>query len=88
MKRIVIGSVLMITGVIITLSLIITATFYVPNITQWRGSKLWFVIFGAKDLETSQSLFVGEPFTIGLILFIVGLIILAVEYFSTNKKIK
>lgn len=50
MKRIVIGSVLMITGVIITLSLIITATFYVPKITEWRGSKLWFAIFGAKDL--------------------------------------
>ncbi len=42
MKRAVIGSVFMVSGLLITSSLLITATFYVPMITQWRGSKLWF----------------------------------------------
>ena len=85
-KRTIIGSVLMITGAIITLSLIITATLYVPRITEWRGSKLWFVIFGAKDLgDTAQSLSVGVPFVVGLILFIIGLIILAIEYFNKDN---
>lgn len=86
MKRTVIGSVLFITGTIINLSLIITATFYVPKITQWRGSKLWFAIFGAKDLGSGvQSLSVGLPFKIGLLLFIIGFIILVIEYFSVKK---
>ncbi|WP_055668606.1 hypothetical protein [Desnuesiella massiliensis] len=86
MKRTIIGSVLMITGVIISLSLIITATLYIPKITQWRGSKLWFAIFGAKDLgDTVQSLSVGIPFIIGLALFLIGLSILAIEYFSVKK---
>lgn len=86
MKRTIIGSVIMITGAIISLSLIVIATFYVPNITQWRGSKLWFAIYGAKDLgATGQSLSVGVPFTVGLMLFIIGLIILAIEYFSVKK---
>lgn len=86
MKRTIIGSVLMITGAIISLSLIIIATFYVSNITEWRGSKLWLAIYGAKDLGTTvQSLSVGIPFTVGLILFIIGLIILTIEYFSVKK---
>lgn len=86
MKRTIIGTVLMITGAIISLSLIIIATFCVPNITEWRGSKLWFAIFGAKDLgATVQSLSVGVPFLVGLILFIIGLIILTIEYFSVKK---
>lgn len=85
MKRTVIGSIFMTIGAIITLSLIIIAAHYVPVITEWRGSKIWFVIFGAKDLGSmAQSLFVGIPFTIGLILFAVGLIILIVEYFNKN----
>lgn len=86
MKRTIIGSVLLISGLLITLSLIITATVYVPKITEWRGSKLWFAIFGASDLgSTAQSLTVGVPFMIGLLLFIVGLLILIIEYFNKNN---
>jgi hypothetical protein len=86
MKRTIIGSVLLISGLLITLSLIITATLYVPKITEWRGSKLWFAIFGASDLgSTVQSLTVGVPFMIGLLLFIVGLLILIIEYFNKNS---
>lgn len=73
----------MFTGAIVTLSLIITAALYVPNINQWRGSKLWFEIFGAQDMgATVQSLSVGIPFIIGLILFAIGLNILTIEYFK------
>ncbi|MBP1756812.1 MAG: hypothetical protein H6Q59_3210 [Firmicutes bacterium] len=86
MKRTIIGSVLMFSGVLITLSLIITATFYIPHINTWRGSKLWFAIFGASDMGFGvQSLSVGLPFVIGLILFAVGLLILVIEYFDKNR---
>jgi glucose-6-phosphate-specific signal transduction histidine kinase len=90
MKKTIIGSVFMITGMIITLSLIITASLYVPTITEWRGTKLWFVIFGSKCMGSSvQSLCCGTPFVIGMILFITGFIILVVEYFNKeNSKIK
>lgn len=84
MKRTIIGSVIMITGAIITLSLVIIAVPYASKITEWRGSKLWFTIFGAKDLANSQSLSMGLPFTIGIILFIIGLIILVMEYFNKD----
>lgn len=88
MKRTIIGSVFMITGVIITLSLIIVATQYVSQITMWRGMKLWFIIFGARDLgDATQSLSLGVPFAIGLILFIGGLLILIVEYFSEDNTV-
>lgn len=86
MKRTIIGSTFMLSGVIITVGLIITAGLYVPSITQWSGSKLWYAIFGAKQYgsEVVQSLFLGGPFIVGVILSIIGFIILAIEYF--NKK--
>ncbi|MFZ5989307.1 MAG: hypothetical protein ACOYWZ_19605 [Bacillota bacterium] len=41
MKRTVIGGIIMLSGVLITLSIIITAALYAPNITTWSGdSKL------------------------------------------------
>lgn len=85
MKRVIIGSIFMLTGLIATLSLIIMAALYVPSITQWRGSKLWYAIFGAKDLGYTQSLSVGVPFVVGLILLLAGIIILSIEYFSKDK---
>lgn len=86
MKRTVIGSVFMVSGIFVTLSLIVIATFYVPEITQWRGSKLWFAIFGANDMGNAvQSLSVGIPFIIGIILFVMGLLILLIEYFKKDR---
>lgn len=84
MRKIIIGSVFFISGVITSLSIIISAAFYATNITEWRGSKLWFAIFGAYDMEASQSLNLGLPFTIGLVLFTMGLIILLKEYFNKS----
>lgn len=84
MKRIIIGSVIMITGVIIDLSLIITASFYVLGMTKWGGFTLWSAIFGSQDSVNRLSL--RAPFIIGLIIFVIGLIILGTEYFGADKK--
>lgn len=83
MKKTIIGSVLMLSGVLIITGIIIAASLYVPSLTSWSGSKLWFAIFGAKQYgnEAVQSLFLGVPFIVGLILFAAGLIILIKEYF-------
>jgi hypothetical protein len=82
MKRTIIGGTIMLSGVLTILSVIIAAAICVPSITSWRGSKLWFAIFGAKQYgnEAVQSLFLGVPFIIGLVLAIIGLIILVREY--------
>lgn len=84
MKKTIIGGIIMLSGVLTTLSMIITAAIYVPNITTWSGSKLWYAIFGAKQYgsEVVQSLFLGVPFVLGLVLTVIGLIILVKEYFS------
>ncbi|WP_213996140.1 hypothetical protein [Tepidanaerobacter syntrophicus] len=68
------------------MTLIMAAAFYAPSITAWSGSKLWYAIFGGKQYgnEVVQSLFLGVPFIIGIILSIIGLVILAVEY--SNKE--
>jgi len=87
MKKAIIGSVIMLSGVIITMSIIIVAALYLPNITGWSGSKLWYAIFGAKQYgnEVAQSLFLGVPFVIGIIFVALGLIILAVEFLKKEK---
>lgn len=87
MKRTIIGSVFMLSGIIVSISVIITAALYVPSITAWSGSKLWYAIFGAKQYgnEVVQSLFIGAPFVIGIILAVIGLIMLVVEYCSKEN---
>ena len=87
MKKTVIGGIIMLSGVLTTLCIILSAAIYTPNITSWSGSKLWFAIFGAKKYgnEVIQSLFLGTPFVIGIILAIIGLIILGKEYFNDDK---
>lgn len=86
-KKTVIGGTLVLSGVLVTVGIIATAGIYATNLTSWSGSKLWFAIFGAKQYgnEAIQSLFLGTPFIIGIILAIVGLIIMGKEYFSEDK---
>lgn len=86
MKKTMIGSVFMLSGIIITMSIIIAAAVYVPSITSWSGSKLWYAIFGEKPYGSvvGQSLLLGFPFVIGFILGITGLVILLLQY--SNKK--
>lgn len=86
MKRTIIGSVLLLSGTLISLSLIIIATFYVFKINEYRGTKIWFIIFGARDLgRSAQSLNIGIPFVVGLILFGLGFLILLIEYFKKDQ---
>ena len=84
MKRTIIGGIILLTGTMISLAILIAAASYTPSITTWQGSKFWFAIFGTNDFGNEvvvESLFLGLPFIMGIILFILGLIILGMEYF-------
>jgi hypothetical protein len=85
-KKTLIGGIIMFTGALISLAILIAAVLYVPSITSWQGSQLWYAIFGAKQYgnEVVQSLFLGFPFIVGIILFVLGLIVLVVEYFNKD----
>ena len=86
MKRTVIGGFLMFGGLFITLTIIVVAATYIPSITSWSGSKLWYAIFGGIQYgnEVVQSLFLGFPFVVGVLLSILGLAILVMEYFDKS----
>lgn len=92
MKRTVIGGFIMIGGIFTTLTIILMAVMYMPSMTSWTGSQLWYAIFGEKRRqygigiggEAVQSLFLGFPFVVGLLLTILGLVILAKEYFDKS----
>ncbi|WP_374017452.1 hypothetical protein ABU162_25390 [Paenibacillus thiaminolyticus] len=85
MKKLLIGSVILFNGTMICLTLIILAALYSSSIDTWRGTKFWFAIFGATDISNAQSLFLGVPFVIGLMLFFFGLLVLIIEYFKKNN---
>ena len=88
MKRTIIGGFIMIGGIFTTLTIILMAMMYMPSMTSWNGSQLWYAIFGGKQYgignEAVQSLFLGFPFIVGLLLTILGLVILAMEYFDKS----
>lgn len=87
MKRTLIGGFIMFGGLFITLTIILAATIYIPNMNSWSGSQLWYAIFGGEQYENDeavQSLFLGFPFVIGILLSILGLVILVMEYFETS----
>jgi len=89
MKRTVIGGFIMIGGIFTTLTIILMAMMYMPSMTSWTGSQLWYAIFGEKrqygfGSAAVQSLFLGFPFVVGLLLTILGLVILAKEYFDKS----
>lgn len=89
MKRILIGGFIMLGGLLVTLTIILSGSIYATSITEWSGkSKLWFAIFGTKQYgdEVVQSLFLGIPFIAGILLTIVGFVILAYEYYKTFQE--
>lgn len=89
MQRTVIGGFLFLGGLIMSMGIILSATIYIPQVTSWYGeSQLWFSIFGEEsfDGETVQSLFLGFPFVVGIILAVVGLAILGYEYYNSFAK--
>jgi hypothetical protein len=87
-KRTIIGGLLLINGTLICLAILILAALHVPSITTWRGSKLWFAIFGTSEPlgnnEEVNSLFLGFPFIVGTVLFALGLIVLVVEFLKKD----
>lgn len=85
MKRIIIGAISAVLGTISMLTILICAFNRMTEIHQYRGNILWFTIYGASDLPNSNSLFAGIPFTIGAVLFLIGLIILTIEYVRADK---
>ncbi|RTR26746.1 hypothetical protein EKG37_20795 [Robertmurraya yapensis] len=91
MKRTIIGGFIMLGGLLVTLAIILSGSIYATSITAWSGkSKLWYAIFGEKqygeEVEAIQSLFLGFPFIIGVLLTILGLTILGYEYYKTFKQ--
>ncbi|MEK4509735.1 hypothetical protein EJP82_27690 [Paenibacillus anaericanus] len=88
MKKTIIGITFIAIGTAICLRIITLASELFPTVDVWRGTKLWFAIFGAMDLSNEQSLFLGAPFVLGVILFFLGLLILIVEYFNLPNKVK
>ena len=87
MNRIFIGGFVMLSGLLLTVGIIIAGAIYAPHINAWSGSKIWFAIFGGKQFgdEPVDSLFLGIPFVIGIILSLLGFIILAYEYYKIFK---
>lgn len=86
MKRSIIGGFIMLSGLLVTLTIILSGTIYATHMTAWSGkSKLWHAIFGAKQYgdEVVQSLFLGFPFMLGVFFTLLGLIILVIEYYKT-----
>lgn len=85
MNKIFIGGFAMLSGLLLTVGIIIAGSIYAPHINAWDGSRLWFAIFGGKQYgeDIVDSLFLGFPFAIGVILSLLGFIILAYEYYKT-----
>ncbi|MDN3015691.1 hypothetical protein PH210_05640 [Paenibacillus sp. BSR1-1] len=79
----------MLGGLLVTLSMVFVGAIYATSITQWSGkSKLWFAIFGAKQYgeEAVDTLFLGIPFILGVLITLIGLLILGYEYYKSFKK--
>ena len=77
----------MLSGIFVTVGIIIAGAIYAPHINAWSGSKLWFAIFGDRQPgdEFVDSLFLGFPFVIGVILTLLGFVVLAYEYYKTYQ---
>lgn len=89
LKRVIIGAFISLCSAIIDAAIIITAGIYSSSLTSWSGkSKFWYAIFGAQRYgnEANLSLNLGELFIIASILFVLGIIIMIIELFNTDKK--
>ncbi|MDR2899833.1 MAG: hypothetical protein LBU94_05935 [Clostridiales bacterium] len=91
MKRIIIGAVLLVSGLFTALSIVSYAMDYLPHITTWLNSypsKLFFLIFAGQSMfnDGTDGLGLGLFFSAGIFLAIMGLVILLREYFSKESK--
>ena len=90
MKRTIIGTVLLLSGIIVVMFIILIASLALPYLTAWSNtapSKLFFLIFAGKSQfsDGADGLGLGLLFVFGTVLIILGLIILALEYLKKDK---
>ncbi|EXG83303.1 hypothetical protein [Saccharibacillus sacchari] len=87
MKKIIIGSVLTLAGTWIVGFIFIAAVLFVPNMSSWDGTRVWYAIFGGGPYEADlkQSMALGLPFAIGVLMFAAGIVILAIEFFRPES---
>jgi len=92
MKKTIIGIALLASGIATNLFLISSALQYLPNLKAWSTtypSKLFFLIFAGQSRfnDGADGLALGLFFIFGVALIVLGIIILAVEYFKKDKSI-
>lgn len=83
MKKTIIGCVLTLAGTWIVGCIFIAAVLFVPHMSSWDGTRVWYAIFGGGPYEADlkQSMALGLPFAIGVLMFAGGILILAIEFF-------
>lgn len=88
MKKTIIGSVLTLAGTWIVGCIFVAAVLFVPNMSTWDGTRVWYAIFGGGPYEADlkQSMALGLPFAIGVLMFAAGILILVIEYFRTEPR--
>ncbi|NGZ75657.1 hypothetical protein [Saccharibacillus alkalitolerans] len=88
MKKVIIGSVLTLAGTWITGCIFVAAALFVPNLSSWEGTRVWYAIFGSGPYEADlkQSMALGLPFAVGVLMFAFGIVILAVEFFRPEER--
>lgn len=75
MKKTIIVSVIFLSGISMSMSILLAAVFLTPTVGSWSGSRLLTVI-SVKEL--------GLPFTLGILLCLLGFVILLIEYFRNR----
>ncbi|MDO3410850.1 hypothetical protein QWJ34_13845 [Saccharibacillus sp. CPCC 101409] len=87
MKKTVIGGVLTLAGAWLTGCIFVAAALFVPNMSTWQGTRLWYAIYGSGTYESviKQSMALGVPFTAGVLMFALGLVVLGIEYFRPEE---
>lgn len=75
MKKALIGSSFLLSGIFVTMSILITGVILETTVGSWSGSRLMTTI-SVKELTL--------PFVIGIMFCLIGLLILIIELF-TNK---
>jgi len=89
MKKTIIGIALLFNGITTISFLILSAVQYLPYLSAWSNSypsKLFFLIFAGRSRfnDGADGFALGLFFVFGIALIILGLIILAIEYFKKD----
>lgn len=81
MKNLIIASVLLLSGSILTSAVLIAASVYTVTLDGWGGnSKIKSILFGGPYVQ-SENLMLGFPFVVGIILMSLGLFIVGIQWY-------